>query len=354
MRRLLGHGVRLLLLAIGTGVLVLLVRAAGWEATRAELSRLGAGLLLYLLPSLGVQVFEALGWWLSFGEPPRASFTRLLLVRIAGESLNNTLPSAYLGGEPFKAMLLARAGVSGMEALASVIVAKTALTVAQIVSVLLGAGLALAARAGDKNLAVLVVGSVVCSGLAAWAVWGAYVGQRQGLGKILARVIERTGVARGWLERRREVLDRLDAALTGFYARRKGRFWLATGACLLGWLLEAAEVVLYAHLLGLPLSLAGALAIGLLISVAKAAGLLIPGSLGIQEGGVVVLFLAFGLSMEQAVAFSLVRRARELLWIGAGFGLLALLGVTPGRVAAGLAAEGAEPSRPAAEPAHGK
>ena len=104
MRRLLGHGVRLLLLAIGTGVLVLLVRAAGWEATRAELSRLGAGLLLYLLPSLGVQVFEALGWWLSFGEPPRASFTRLLLVRIAGESLNNTLPSAYLGGEPFKAI----------------------------------------------------------------------------------------------------------------------------------------------------------------------------------------------------------------------------------------------------------
>ena len=54
----------------------------------------------------------------------------------------------------------------------------------------------------------------------------------------------------------------------------------------------------------------------------KAAGLFLPGSLGVQEGGNVLLFLAFGLSEALAITFSLVRRARELFWIG--FGLLAL------------------------------
>ena len=346
MKGVLRHLVRLLLLGVGIVALVWLVRAAGWEEIRGLLGKLGWGLGLFLLPSLGVHLCEALGWWCSFRERPPVGFFRLLLVRVAGESLNNTLPSAYLGGEPFKAMLLSRAGGSGMEALASVIVAKTALTVAQVASVLLGVVLALTSRAGGQHLGAMAAGSFVCAILGAWAVWGAYVGQREGLGKLLARLIERTGIGRGFLERRREALERLDTALTGFYARRGGRFWLASGWCFLGWLLEGVEVVLFAHLVGLRLDWVGAMAIGLLFSVPKAAGMLIPGSLGAQEGGATLLFRVYGLGMAPAMAYALARRARELLWVGVGFALLALLGVSPRRVAEGATSE----VLPAAEP----
>jgi uncharacterized membrane protein YbhN (UPF0104 family) len=57
--------------------------------------------------------------------------------------------------------------------------------------------------------------------------------------------------------------------------------------------------------------------------VAKLAAVIVPGSLGVQEGGQVLIFAAFGLSVPLAVTFSLLRRGRELLWVG--FGLCVLL-----------------------------
>lgn len=345
------QALRLALLLLGAGILVLLVRAAGWEETRGELERLGWGLGLFLLPSLGVHLLEALAWRLSFTERPAVGGLRLLLIRVGGESLNNTLPSAYLGGEPFKAMLLSHAGVSGMDALASVIVAKTALTVGQIASVILGVLLLGLARGGGDQLGAIAIGSLVVVALASWAMWGFYVGQRQGLGMHLLRLSERVGLGRRYLEARREALARLDTALSGFWTRHPGRFWAASGVCLAAWVLEAGEVLLYAWLLDLPIGWVAALAIGLLVSVAKAAGMLIPASLGAQEGGIVLLFLAFGLGQAPALAYSLARRARELVWIAIGFGVLALLGASPRKLLAGGVPPALSPTGGAAEPA---
>jgi len=55
-----------------------------------------------------------------------------------------------------------------------------------------------------------------------------------------------------------------------------------------------------------------------LSGVAKLAALFVPGSLGIQEGGQVLIFVAFGLGAPLAMTFSLLRRGRELLWVGFG------------------------------------
>jgi hypothetical protein len=42
----------------------------------------------------------------------------------------------------------------------------------------------------------------------------------------------------------------------------------------------------------------------------------------VQEGGQVVIFVAFGLPASLAVTFSLLRRGREVLWIGFGMAVL--------------------------------
>ena len=39
---------------------------------------------------------------------------------------------------------------------------------------------------------------------------------------------------------------------------------------------------------------------------------------GLQEGGQLLLFVAFGLGVPLAMMFSLLRRRRELLWVAFG------------------------------------
>jgi uncharacterized membrane protein YbhN (UPF0104 family) len=82
------------------------------------------------------------------------------------------------------------------------------------------------------------------------------------------------------------------------------------------------EVYLALWLLGHPVPFASAFAIEALSGVAKMAAVIVPGSLGVQEGGQVLIFVAFGLTAPLAVTFGLLRRGRELLWIGFGFAVL--------------------------------
>ncbi len=76
------------------------------------------------------------------------------------------------------------------------------------------------------------------------------------------------------------------------------------------------------RILGHPVDFGTAFAIEALAGVAKLAAVVVPASLGIQESGQLLIFVAFGLGAPLALAFSVIRRARELFWIA--YGLLAL------------------------------
>jgi uncharacterized membrane protein YbhN (UPF0104 family) len=82
------------------------------------------------------------------------------------------------------------------------------------------------------------------------------------------------------------------------------------------------EVLLVAHLVGIPVTWQEALAIEAFASVAKAIGAFAPGSIGVQESGIVVLFRLFGLPDVLGIAYAILRRGRELLYVIVGGALL--------------------------------
>ena len=331
-------------LLAGAALFGALVWNAGPRAVYEELRGFGWGIGLLLLPSLAVYLIDAWAWRVSFSTPPQIGFLRLFLVRSAGESLNATLPAAYLGGEPVKAYLLQRQGVNGPDAMASVLVAKTAMTVAQILFVILGVLAATLSPRAREHLPALLVATGLALVGATVGVGLAYLGQRQGLGRMLQGLTRRLGIGAALVERHAAALERMDAALGQFYRQDRGRFLFATGLALVGWLFEVVEVAVFALLLDLPLGPFEVFAIGSLATVVKAAGFFIPGSLGAQEGGNVLLFLAFGLSEVTGVTFSVVRRFRELVWIA--FGLLLLTWLGKG----GRPPVSSDPGTPAADP----
>ena len=134
---------RLILLVVGLLTLGLIVSHIGpgniYEAT----AKLGpTALLVMLIPSLIMYVIEAYGWKVTLGPSAQhVPFWRLLAIRTAGEVVNMTTPTAYVGGEPLKAYLLKKHNVPMVDGLASVVIAKTTMTIAEVLFILLGIAL---------------------------------------------------------------------------------------------------------------------------------------------------------------------------------------------------------------------
>jgi uncharacterized membrane protein YbhN (UPF0104 family) len=85
------------------------------------------------------------------------------------------------------------------------------------------------------------------------------------------------------------------------------------GLSFFGWIVGTGEVWLALNLLGHPVGWTEALLLESLGQAIRGAAFAIPGSLGVQEGGYLLLAGLVGLPPETALALSLVKRARELL-----------------------------------------
>jgi uncharacterized membrane protein YbhN (UPF0104 family) len=65
-------------------------------------------------------------------------------------------------------------------------------------------------------------------------------------------------------------------------------------------------------MLNTPISLAQALAMESVVFAVRSAAFMVPGALGVQEGGYVLVGAALGIPQEAALAMALIKRAREL------------------------------------------
>jgi glycosyltransferase 2 family protein len=84
------------------------------------------------------------------------------------------------------------------------------------------------------------------------------------------------------------------------------------------------EVYVILYVLGGPAMALSAISIAALSVFIKSSTFFIPGSLGTQDGGNLLLLKAFGYSDVTGITFALVRRFRELVWIGVGLLCLAM------------------------------
>ena len=78
------------------------------------------------------------------------------------------------------------------------------------------------------------------------------------------------------------------------------------------WLLGAVEVCLALHFLGHDAGLAEGLVIESLGQAVRTAGFVVPGALGVSEGGYVLVGALFGLPAPVSIALALIKRLREI------------------------------------------
>jgi uncharacterized membrane protein YbhN (UPF0104 family) len=153
--------------------------------------------------------------------------------------------------------------------------------------------------------------------------------QRRGAFGVVLAVLGRFGVRSARLESRRPQLERVDDTLRVFYRDHRGRLLGATAWYLTGWMLDTVEIWLVGQILGMPLHWGQALAVEAFIGVVKVLGLWIPGSVGVQESGIVLLVRWVGGSDVLGATYALWRRIRELAFAAVGWWLWASLGERP-------------------------
>lgn len=232
-----------------------------------------------------------------------------LLARWAGESVNSLLPAGQLGGPVVMVRHLAQHGVASRDAVAAVTVGTTLQTLTQILFLFVGVGaFALFATLGlpsglrDAAWIAGIVLALVCVGFF-WA-------QRRGLFGRLSRLLARVPTHRDWSSLTLEA-DAMDAAVLALYRDRR-RIVASVLLHFAGWAVGTVEVWLALHVLGHPVGWLDALLLESVGQAIRGAAFAIPGSLGVQEGGYLLLAPLVGLTPDTALALSLVKRAREL------------------------------------------
>lgn len=296
-----------LVFVAGLAASVWLVLHLGLRPVGHALSVIGVGgILLVSLAHLPTLAVLGLGWRALARDAGGSQAWKFIWGRLMRDAGGEMLPLSQLGGLAIGARALSLTGVPGVEATVTSFldlfveqVAKTPYAMAAVALLLwlvpdsLLAGPALAVLA----LSLLLVGAVLLK--RDWA--------RARLLKMAAKLDKRRAGADG--------AGGAEAAMAQALAPR-GRIGLSLGLHLVAWVLGAAEAWIAFRLLGVEIGLAEAVVIDGLFVTVRMFAFAVPAAVGVQEGAYVVLCGLFGIGAPTALAFSLVRRARDLV-IGA-------------------------------------
>ncbi len=264
----------------------------------------------FLVPVL----LDSLAWWVLFPRAERPPLRQIYWMRWIGESVSTLVPSAAVGGDIVRARLAAISGTPIATAAATVLVDLTLGVFTQAAFTVLGVVLLVNAT-GQKNfVGPTIIGTVV--GVA--AVGGFYFVQHRGMFGFLARMIAKLANSPEW-HSLIESGASLDETVRSLYARRKA----AIGCC--GWtilslILNSGEIYIALWALHLHATIANAIILQSMALTIRSVAFPVPGGIGVQESGYVLVGNLLGIPGEAAFALSLIARVREL-----GFGIPGLI-----------------------------
>ena len=302
---------RVVLLFVGIALAGVLVWRTGWPAIQANLASIGWWFFGLVALYLFAEIAFVLGWRAVMEpQPPLSSLPELLRIYLIGNTLNYLAPGS-VAGEPVRISML-RHRMETPAAIASVTIFKHAHLLSQAFFVASGLGVAVVYFNLPKGVkwAALVSLGILCL-LLVLMTWGL---QKGTFGPILTFLSRFKPLAMR-LAHYREGAHHLDELIRRFYARRRPHFFTAAGWCLAGWCGGLLETYIVIRLLVPGRGWETECAVEGLAMLLNNMFLFVPGRAGTAEGVRTGVFALLGMPASSGVAYSLVRRGRELLWV---------------------------------------
>jgi uncharacterized protein (TIRG00374 family) len=299
-------------LFLGIGVLAYVMQAYGWQAV-AILQRDFSAIWFagFLLATTATIVCLSWRWGYIIGglaKPP--GLPLLTLYRSAAHTLAVLIPSAKLGGDPLRAWLTTRSGLSGGHSIAGTVVDRTLeIGAATPFSVVFAVMLL---QHGVPRLASALVSIAVGTAALALGVVIAVRRLRSGVGLVSA-LMRSTGASR-WrvVDAQRDNIIEAETA-TALLSHQRGRVGVAFAAGLFANLLVVVEFVCLLEAFGLPSTTIAVVAA--LFATGAAHMFPVPAGVGVLEGAQMWIFEMLGYPADVGLAVGLAVRLREVLWM---------------------------------------
>jgi glycosyltransferase 2 family protein len=335
-RPLLRNLLTALLFVGGIALLVGLAREIGIDPVIQHADSLiwflPAATLLHIL----VHWANTLGWRYAIGaEAAKVPFLRLFFVWAAGDLVNWGTPGA-VGGEFLRAHLI-RDRVPMNVGIASVTVARLAQTMAQFAVIAIGLGIAwtrLDLGAKQRGFLVFLVGGALVF------VVGVYLLQRTKLFGHATAAARGAGIRGRLFEKIETAFGRVDASMREYHRDFGHDFGYSCAFYFAGWSLQILEVPMILAALDAPIDWRAVVAIESLAILVESVAFLVPGKVGVDEGGRVLIFRALGYTSALGLGFSLFRRAREMIWFALCYVFMIVVKQRTDRALAEAAARG--------------
>jgi hypothetical protein len=342
--------------SVGLALFARLIARADAAATWQAIGRAGPFVVTALIPFAVGMAIDACGTVaLLRALGHRTTLAQMFPVRLASEALHVSVPAGVVAADTATAALLqARCGVRLRDGVVVSLARRWLVMRAHTAYIALGASLGFSALAllsrsliGSAWLPWFVLASALVPLALSSAVGATLLGRstfanlHATLGRLPSRRLAR------WLETRRHDASATDEQVARLRAARASTN-TATIAFLGAWCFEALESALILRLVGVSLPLSSVFAIEAGLSLVRSAVVVAPSGLGVVDLGYATVLPFLGADAGAAPAFVLLKRAKEAVWMSAGYVVLACL---RGRIGASTRENGDAPGAPTASPA---
>ena len=306
-------GTLLLLILLSIGIFL---AKSDLNALKKELSAVGYRFILIILTTCAAYLLGTLAWWICLGSAKkRVNLYELFAIRQIGETVGLFNPASIIGGDLLKAELLTRYDIPLKEGLNSVAISRITAVLSQLTLFLIA--MLWLMLSPLKNEVVRYTGHVIyiiCALLLLFAIFILYW-------LIAAKSpSQNTASTATFFGKARVHLLALLWSVKDFYRHQNKVFWCSYLLFALHWVIGSLEFYYILKFLGVAAQPIHGLILDMSVIVLKSAGAFIPGQLGVEEIANKLLLNMVGITGGSIwLSVSILRRGRQLIWIGMGF-----------------------------------
>ena len=258
-----------------------------------------------------------LSWKLCLGrERSKVNIGNLFMMRHVGEMLSVFNPASVVAGETLKVHYLKKIGVDSQISVSSILMTRILIILSAFLLMLISVLYLIVITFGTGKILVFVMLGAFILGVFGYFLARYLLHSKLYLSRSFKALQKRLG--------KKFITDELCVSVEEvnrtahiFYNSNRWQFYQASMLSILHWILGAAEFYLILKVLGFDISLLNAIAIEMGVILFKTLGAIVPGQVGVEEYGNKIMLGVVGIaSYEVWLVVSLMRRARQLFWVG--------------------------------------
>lgn len=286
------------------------------SALKKELSTVGYRFIYILLSTFVAYLLGTLAWWICLGPAKKqVNLTDLFAIRQIGETVGLFNPTSIIGGDLLKAKILTSYNIPLKEGLNSVAISRITAILSQLSLFLIAMLWLMLSPIKDEVLRYTGTAIyIVCTFLLLMVAFTFYwlVSAKSAPVAILPTAT--------FIGKVKTHFQSMLWSVKDFYQQQNKVFWYSYLLFALHWIIGSLEFYFILKFLGIAAQPIHGLILDMSVIVLKSIGAFIPGQLGVEEIANKLLLNMIGITGGSIwLSASILRRARQLVWIGLGF-----------------------------------